>query len=398
MASIELPLPHDPADYEPKAVAGKFSYRAFATIIAVIASEIPLIMRLISLGMDELPNTNVIVILAALPAALIALIGLSKREGLYFEQWFPSLVQELMTPTTITPVEVLPARGRAATVTKADAHAARAEEGVLASMAASVTCLCLSDHRVLGRTVGDERPSTVVTALAPALLVRHELTACGIRPRQARRLARRGVTLVPADMGGVDEVRSHKWVSRRLARRACRAACELSALVGPYDLSGVEDALAVLAAYGVDAKPEEVALGEEFTAAEEKTHAEPEGHSSTADQPETDALTPSSDSSSDEAPVPEAEHEVLVPVEFDMEVPSAPQTVAVTELRDGLDGTPPLSKRAARALTKAGIEEVALDGDLGAASLMERYGICRKAAEELSSALETLAANKERCE
>ena len=45
-----------------------------------------------------------------------------------------------------------------------------------------------------------------------------------------------------------------------------------------------------------------------------------------------------------------------------------------------------------------GGEEVALDGDLGAASLMERYGICRKAAEELSSALETLAANKERCE
>ena len=394
MASIELPLPHDPADYEPKAVAGKFSYRAFATIVAVVASEIPLILRLVSLGMDELPNTSTIVILAAIPAALIALIGLSRREGLYFESWFPPLVRELMTPTTILPAEALPTPEETPRTSKADARAMRAERPVLERDSAALLAMLVRGNEVRGiapAKESQERPKIV--ALAPELLVEGRMTFLGIKPRKARKLRKRGVDLVPTDLVRSSEVSSHKWVSKRLARLACRSAAEVADLIGPFDVQREEDVLHVLAAHGIDATSDQVEVTWPVSKAHE-TVAEDVKVAAT-----DDPLTPSPKDLAEDTKPAQGDNESAKEDEAQEEQdPTQGLKQSHREAKlipvDSIFGVPGersmLSRKAYKALVKAGVEEVEVDPTATAGDLQARYGICPRAAEELKDAIERL--------
>lgn len=407
MASIELPLPHDPADYEPKAVAGKFSYRAFATIVAVIASEVPLILRLVSLGVEEMPNTTLIVILAAIPAGIIALIGLSKRQGLYFEEWFPPFVQELVTPKHIIPVEALPMPdAKPANVSREELRSAKTETPALEREAEALANVYLGERVVMGRAfTRDDMQELSITRLAPEVLVRHRLTVEGLRPRQVKRLRKRGVESVPVDVELFEEVSSHKWVTRRFAKKACRAAAEIARLIGPYDVKDSADVLSVLSAYGVDATEEQVTIEKETYAAQAEdglprdssglcVEMGPEEGASFDGNMQAEAAEGGQDN---QEPVETTGPDITTTGvrEDDGQGDEPMAVISADALLGEYGGQPLVSRETHRALTKAGIGDVVIDPVATTQTLMERYGIGRIAASDLKEAFGRLTKLKE---
>lgn len=101
MSSIEIPLHNDPMDYEPKPIFGRLSYRGAASLAVLVIAEIPLAMAIWrsyqATNSLALP-IQVYALLAAIPAIPVALIGISKRNGLHFEKWFPAMLREQRTP------------------------------------------------------------------------------------------------------------------------------------------------------------------------------------------------------------------------------------------------------------------------------------------------------------
>ena len=99
MASIEIPLHTDPADYEPKPVFGKFSYRGGLTILAVLLVEAPLAYVQLKCGFDV--PVELIGLIAMIPVIPIALVGVVKRHGLFFEKWWPAMRREAAAPSQL---------------------------------------------------------------------------------------------------------------------------------------------------------------------------------------------------------------------------------------------------------------------------------------------------------
>ena len=128
MASVEIPLRADPAEYEPKPVFGKLTYRGGLTMLAVALAEMPLVMTLLKTDM-RLPN-ELVGIIAILPVIPIAVIGLVKRHGLHFETWWPAMRAERESPSQLAwelPAVVLDGMPRKRT-TRAERRAQRREE------------------------------------------------------------------------------------------------------------------------------------------------------------------------------------------------------------------------------------------------------------------------------
>ena len=107
MASIEIPLQDDPRDDEPTVVFGRLTKRQGV----VLGAGVLLIMPFVSMGLDDglEPALEVLTrmgpVLSAIGplaiAALLSLVGLSKRGGLYFEHWFPAWARDAASPAEL---------------------------------------------------------------------------------------------------------------------------------------------------------------------------------------------------------------------------------------------------------------------------------------------------------
>lgn len=252
MASIETDLPRDIEEYAPKPIFGKFTTREFVCLVVVVVLEVPLVLHLVRGGIDALAQANkgLVALAAALPAMAVGVVGLSKREGLYFEQWFPAARAEAATARVIVPAvaslegKAEPAAGRRQRRREARDLAAALDE---AGRAEGLACAMAAAGRVMpGRPAGQgqEAPSTV----AVGCLARSSLLPEGLSTKDVSRLARSGVACVAVEPDG--ELARTRGVGRRRARRAHSAAAAAARLLAWWPETtwvAAQDALAAVA-------------------------------------------------------------------------------------------------------------------------------------------------------